>query len=122
MYFMRPGQVHSWNFEGVVDGYVVNFSGDLFHRFLTNERYLEKFAFFRGSAAESVSVVFTTWTLTLGMSFRDNSIFWCLRVGVVILLLLQPVLQRLSRSIWIVFFVRYDKDWAINKGSSEVFN
>src|SRR5690349_17812262 len=26
IYFMIPGQVHSWDFKGEVDGYIVNFS------------------------------------------------------------------------------------------------
>src|SRR5689334_8811255 len=29
IYFMSPGQVHSWNFEGEVDGYIINFSENL---------------------------------------------------------------------------------------------
>jgi hypothetical protein len=31
IYFMIPGQVHNWNFEGKVDGYVVNFSSHFFN-------------------------------------------------------------------------------------------
>lgn len=31
------------------------------------------------------------------------------------LLVLMPVIMRLSRNIWINFFVSYDKDWAIKK-------
>ena len=34
LYFMIPGQVHQWNFEGKVDGYVVNFSPNFFQSFL----------------------------------------------------------------------------------------
>src|ERR1700761_7289363 len=30
IYFMAPGQVHSWSFEGFIDGYVVNFSDRFF--------------------------------------------------------------------------------------------
>jgi len=30
VYFMAPGQVHGWDFEGDVDGYVINFSADFF--------------------------------------------------------------------------------------------
>jgi AraC family transcriptional regulator, transcriptional activator of pobA len=54
IYFMIPGQVHSWNFDGEVDGYVVNFAAELFHSFLANDQYLEKFSFLRGVASESV--------------------------------------------------------------------
>ena len=36
LYVMVPGQVHTWNFEKDVDGYIVNFSSDLFGSFLAN--------------------------------------------------------------------------------------
>ncbi len=54
VYFMIPGQVHSWHFSGHVDGFVVNFSEDLFRSFLSDGAYLEKYAFFRGIAHDSV--------------------------------------------------------------------
>ncbi len=54
IYFMIPGQVHSWSFEGEIDGYVINFSEELFRSFLSNTSYLEQFPFFRGIASESV--------------------------------------------------------------------
>ena len=53
-YFMAPGQVHSWHFEGEVDGYIINFSEQLFRSFLLNPGYLESFPFFRGDSNESV--------------------------------------------------------------------
>lgn len=54
IYFMIPGQVHSWSFEGEVDGYVINFSEDIFRNFLLKQDYLEQFPFFRGTAKDSV--------------------------------------------------------------------
>ncbi|WP_337040975.1 helix-turn-helix transcriptional regulator [Emticicia sp. 17c] len=54
IYFMIPGQVHSWNFEGDVDGYVVNFSTSFFQSFLLRPDYLETFSFFNGQAEDSV--------------------------------------------------------------------
>ncbi len=54
MYFMIPGQVHSWNFKGNVDGFVINFSDDLFRSFLSDDAYLEKYPFFKGIASEGV--------------------------------------------------------------------
>jgi AraC family transcriptional activator of pobA len=54
IYFMSPGQVHSWNFEGEVDGYIINFSDDLLQNFLSDKQYLEQFTFFRSIARESV--------------------------------------------------------------------
>lgn len=54
MYFMKPGQVHSWGFSGGVDGFVINFPEDLFTGFLADSRYLDSFSFLRGVAADSV--------------------------------------------------------------------
>jgi len=54
IYFMAPGQVHGWNFEGRVDGYVINFSVAFFDAFLSKTNYLEQFPFFDGQPNESV--------------------------------------------------------------------
>jgi AraC family transcriptional regulator, transcriptional activator of pobA len=57
IYFMIPGQVHSWDFEGSVDGYIINFSDNLFRSFLLNPNYLERFHFFIGISEDSVCQV-----------------------------------------------------------------
>jgi len=54
IYFMTPGQVHSWNFEGFTDGYVINFSSSFFNTFLLNASYAENFSFFGGDVKEAV--------------------------------------------------------------------
>ena len=54
IYFMKPGQVHSWHFENEMDGYVVHFNASLFSTFLQNGHYLAQFSFFKGNAADSV--------------------------------------------------------------------
>jgi len=53
-YFMAPGQVHGWDFEGDIDGYVINFSADFFNSFLLNNQYLENFTFLNGNVQHSV--------------------------------------------------------------------
>lgn len=63
IYFMIPGQVHSWHFEGNVDGYIVNFSEQLLHSFLKEGQYLGQFPFFSGIAADGV--------VTLGQARKD---------------------------------------------------
>lgn len=52
--FMIPGQVHSWNFTELVDGYVIIFSPAFFRSFLLRHDFLESFPFFHGSANDSV--------------------------------------------------------------------
>jgi len=53
-YFMAPGQVHSWEFEGTTDGYVVNFSEGFFQAFLAEHNYLSHFPFWAGNAGGGV--------------------------------------------------------------------
>ena len=54
LYFMAPGQVHSWDFDVQPDGYIVNFSESWFQGLVANPRYLDQFVFFGGNAAEQV--------------------------------------------------------------------
>lgn len=65
---------------------------------------------------------FVAWYLTIGMSIRmdDYRIFWCIGINTVLLLLLQPLLQRLARSVWIAFFVPYDPNWKPLKFSESI--
>lgn len=51
------------------------------------------------------------WYVLIGMSTSDNRFFYWLGFNAVFLLLLQPWLMRLSRSLWISWFVKYDPDW-----------
>lgn len=53
-YFMAPGQVHSWDFKGDMDGYVINFSASFYKSFLQNSEYLEQFSFLSGNVNYSV--------------------------------------------------------------------
>lgn len=53
MYFMCPGQVHSWEFDEGVDGYIVNFSGQLFESNQSTGSFLSRFSFLRSIASES---------------------------------------------------------------------
>jgi AraC family transcriptional activator of pobA len=57
IYFMIPGQVHSWNFEDEPDGYIVNFSTEYFNSFVFNPTYLERFSFFSGHTDQQVLIV-----------------------------------------------------------------
>jgi AraC family transcriptional activator of pobA len=54
IYFMIPGQVHTWNFDGETDGYIINFSEQLMYSFLKEGQYLEQFPFFSGAAIDGV--------------------------------------------------------------------
>jgi AraC-like DNA-binding protein len=57
IYFMVPGQVHSWHFEEEVEGYIVHFNEVLFTSFLQNSHYLERFHFFSGNSKDAVCLL-----------------------------------------------------------------
>lgn len=58
---------------------------------------------------------FVAWYVLIGFSINDNRIFWCLGGSITALILLQPLLMRLSRSIWLSWFVKYDVNWKQHK-------
>ena len=71
------------------------------------------FYFGTGYVSYAFSVMLTAftfifWYLFIGISIYNNSIYWWLAANAAFLIALQPVLQRLSRSLWIAFFVKYD--------------
>lgn len=66
--------------------------------------------------AVAISVAtFVAWYVLIGISINDSSLFWWLGSNIVFLVLLQPWLMRISRVIYIRFFVRYDDDFELHK-------
>lgn len=59
--------------------------------------------------------VFVAWYVLIGFSINDNRLFWCMGVAIAGLIVLQPVLMRLSRILWLSWFVKYDADWRNHK-------
>jgi uncharacterized protein (DUF983 family) len=57
---------------------------------------------------------FVAWWVLIGISANDNRVLWWLLSNSILLVLLQPWLMRLSRVIYIRFFVRHDPDYKIN--------
>ena len=69
------------------------------------------------SVALSVAT-FIAWYVLVGMSVRDNRFFWWMGLNIFLLVILQPWLMRISRTIWVNFFVKYDPDYAIHKATT----
>jgi len=65
------------------------------------------------SVALSVSTLVAWWVI-IGLSVDDNRFFYWLTFNAVFLIALQPWLMRVSRSLWISWFVSYDPDWETN--------
>lgn len=58
---------------------------------------------------------FIAWWVLIGISVSDNRVLWWLLTNSVLLIVLQPVLMRLSRTIYVYFFVKYDEDYETNE-------
>lgn len=61
---------------------------------------------------------FVAWWVILGFSLRDNSIFYWLGFNGVLLVVLQPLLMRFSRTLWLSWFVKYDPNWKEHKAGN----
>lgn len=55
------------------------------------------------------------WWGVIGFSLNDSRFFWWMGFNLVALLLAQPYLMRLSRAIWLSFFVPYNANWRNEK-------
>jgi hypothetical protein len=54
---------------------------------------------------------FVAWWVLIGFSTEDNRFFYWLGLNAFLLVVCQPVLMRLSRSLWLSWFVKYDPNW-----------
>ncbi|MBL0305889.1 MAG: DUF983 domain-containing protein [Chitinophagaceae bacterium] len=66
------------------------------------------------TVALSVSTLVAWWVL-IGLSTEDNRFFYWMGSNALFLILLQPWIMRVSRSLWISWFVKYDPDWEHKK-------
>ena len=54
---------------------------------------------------------FVAWWVLIGFSLYDDRIFYWLSINAILLIIVQPYLMRVSRTGWLAFFVKYDKNW-----------
>jgi uncharacterized protein DUF983 len=54
---------------------------------------------------------FVAWYVLIGMSTEDNRVFWWMGINIFLLIALQPWLMRISRVIYLYFFVKYDPNY-----------
>jgi len=55
--------------------------------------------------------IFIAWYVLIGMSTTDNRVFWWMGTNIFVLVVLQPWLMRLSRVLYLYFFVKYDPNY-----------
>lgn len=58
---------------------------------------------------------FIAWLVLIGVSVNDNRVFGWLILNIVLLIVIQPWLMRISRVIYLYFFVRYDEHYDESK-------
>ncbi len=63
---------------------------------------------------------FLLWWLLIGFSLDDNRIFWWMGINAVLMILLQPWFMRLSRAVWLSFFVKYNSNWGTEKPDADI--
>lgn len=56
-------------------------------------------------------ITFIAWWALIGISTDDNRIFYWLITNTILIVILQPWLMRLSRSVYIYFFIKYDENY-----------
>jgi AraC family transcriptional regulator, transcriptional activator of pobA len=61
VYFMIPGQVHSWHFESEMKGYIIHFEPEFFTSFFQKQDYVDQFPFFSGSSRDGVLTIPTRY-------------------------------------------------------------
>lgn len=56
---------------------------------------------------------FLAWWVLIGMSFSidDNRIFYWMGTCFTLIFVFQPFIMRLSRTLWLSWFVPYDPNW-----------
>jgi hypothetical protein len=83
-----------------------------------NQLFELEVGFWYGTAYISYAVTvlfciisFLFWFLTIGFSLSDHRFFWWMGINGVLLVLLQPWFMRLSRAMYLYFFVTYNADY-----------
>jgi len=56
-------------------------------------------------------ITFLIWWAAIGISTEDNRIFYWLLANTILLVVIQPWLMRLSRAVYIYFFISYDENY-----------
>ena len=63
-------------------------------------------------------ITFIAWWIIIGISTDDNRVLYWLLFNAVIVAILQPWLMRLSRVVYLNFFIHYDENYDQEKGKT----
>ncbi len=87
-----------------------------------NQRYNLEEGFWFGTGYVSYALAiavtvatFVAWLVLIGVSTDDNRIYWWLGFNALFLVAVQPWLMRLSRVLYMRFFVKYDENYEVTE-------
>ncbi len=60
-----------------------------------------------------LATTFVAWKILIGVTFSidDNRIFYWMGCAFTLLFIMQPILMRMSRVLWLSWFVSFDPKW-----------
>ena len=56
-------------------------------------------------------LTFIAWWILIGISTQDNRIFYWLIANTILIVILQPWFMRMSRAVYIYFFIKYEPNY-----------
>lgn len=71
VYYMAPGQIHTWNFDAETDGYLVNFNESFFTSMYHNPHYIREFPLFNHISGTSVNTLDMTCCAEVEQTFAQ---------------------------------------------------
>ena len=71
VYYMAPGQVHTWSFDETTDGYLVNFNASFFTSIGYRDQFLEDFPLFNGLYGTPVNTLEATCCPAVEQTFAE---------------------------------------------------
>lgn len=82
-----------------------------------NTRYKIEPSFFYGAmyVSYALGIAFGVAAFIISYVFLSSSLKTAFIAIIGTLIVFMPIIMRLSRNIWINFFINYDKDWKENK-------
>ena len=71
VYYMAPGQIHTWNFDAETDGYLVSFNESFFTSMYHNPHYIREFPLFNHISGTSVNTLDMTCCAEVEQTFAQ---------------------------------------------------
>ena len=71
VYYMSPGQVHTWEFDAETDGYLINFNESFFTSICHNPHFVREFPLFHTITGTSVSTLDMTCCAEVEQTFAQ---------------------------------------------------